>query len=103
VSGVEVHAQLLTGILDDSVPFTPRAALLMQLAWTGLAALALLALSSTPSKWTRRLQSRRVLWIPLAALALASLTFALHAAALLSLGWWVGWAHSALAIALLGL
>jgi adenylate cyclase len=106
VSGVEVHAQLLTGMLDDSVPFTPRAAPVMQLAWTVVAVLALLALSwtpSTPSKWSRRLESRRVLWIPLAALALASMTFALHAAALLSLGWWVGWAHSALAISLLGL
>jgi adenylate cyclase len=106
VSGVEVHAQLLTGMLDDSVPFTPRVAPLLQVAWTVLAALALLALSwapSTPSKWSRRLESRRVLWIPLAALALASITVALHAAALLGLGWWVGWAHSALAIALLGL
>lgn len=106
VSGVEVHAQLLTGILDDAVPFTPRAASLLQAAWAVLAILALLALSwnrAAAESSARRLQSRHVLWIPVAALAFAALGFVLHGLALLAVDWWLGWAHASLAIVLSGL
>jgi adenylate cyclase len=107
VSGVEVHAQLLAGILDDTVPTTPRIGGALEGAWAIIAALALLALSWTgsraPGAASSRFQSRRVLWIPVAALGLAVLTFALHAVALVALGWWLGWAHAALAITLVGL
>jgi adenylate cyclase len=107
VSGVEVHAQLLAGILDESVPMTPRAAGTLETAWAIVAALALLGLSWTgsraPSAAVARFQSRRVLWIPVASLVFALLTFVIHAAALLAVGWWLGWAHAALAITLLGL
>lgn len=106
VSGVEVHAQLLTGILDEAVPFTPRGAAFLQVAWAGLAILALLALSwnrAAAQSSARRLQSRHVLWIPVAALVLAALGFALHGLALLAVDWWLGWAHASLAIVLAGL
>jgi len=107
VSGVEVHAQLLTGILDEAVPMTPRIANTLEGAWAVVAALALLGLTWTGSRAAAgagsRFQSQRVLWIPLAALGLAVSTFVLHAAALLALGWWLGWAHAALAITLVGL
>lgn len=106
VSGVEVHAQLLTGILDEAVPFTPRGAAFLQVAWAGLAILALLALSwnrAAAQSSARRLQSRHVLWIPVAALVLAAFGFALHGLALLAVDWWLGWAHACLAIVLAGL
>ena len=106
VSGVEVHAQLLTGILDEAVPFTPRAASFLQAAWAGLAILVLLALSwsrAAASSNARQLQSRHVLWIPVAALVFAALGLALHSLALLAVDWWVGWAHASLAILLAGL
>jgi len=103
VSGVEVHAQLLTGILDEAVPFTPRAAALFQAGWAALAILVLLALSWNRAAAGSKLQSRHVLWIPVAAVALAVLGFALHAAALLAVDWWLGWAHASLAILLVGL
>jgi adenylate cyclase len=105
VSGVEVHAQLLTALLDDSIPFTPRAAGVMQASWALLAGVLLLALSWTraASPATTGPMRRHVLWIPVAGLTLAGLGFALHALALLTLGWFVGWAHAALAIVLLGL
>jgi len=106
VSGVEVHAQLLTGILDEAVPFTPRGASALQAAWAALAILALLALSwsrAAAGSSARRLQSRQVLWIPVAALVFAALGFALHAIALLAVDWWLGWAHASLAIVLAGL
>ncbi|MHB1121614.1 MAG: CHASE2 domain-containing protein [Ramlibacter sp.] len=104
VSGVEVHAQLLTGILDEAVPYTPRAASSFQAAWAALAILALLALSwHRAAASSARLQSRHVLWIPVAALVFATLGFALHGVALLAVHWWLGWAHASLAIVLAGL
>lgn len=107
VSGVEVHAQLLTGILDDKIPFTPRGAMGLQVAWVSLAAIALLALCwtrtlSAESKPERR-SSSRVIWIPIASLALALGGFLLHAGALLDFGWWLGWSHASVAIVMIGL
>ena len=105
VSGVEVHAQLLTGLLDEAIPFTPRAAAALQISWVLLAAVALLALSWTHGVLPRgrRFQPRHALWIPVAGVSLAALGFGLHALALLTLGWWIGWAHASLAILLMGL
>jgi adenylate cyclase len=107
VSGVEVHAQLLTGLLDGEVPFEPKAAVVLEALWIAFAVAALLALaglnpSSRPggSLW---LQSHRVLWLPLTAFALGLATFGLHALALVGLRWWLGWSHAALAIVLAGL
>ena len=107
VGGVEVHAQILTALLDQRIPFTPRASRGLLAGWVVVAVLALLALC-----WTRRVatpsaaergNSIRVLWIPVASLALAFGAFLLHATALVAHGWWLGWAHAGLAIALVGL
>ena len=107
VSGVEVHAQLLTGLLDGAVPATPRSAQFLQAAWLVAATLALLALSATRALpaggSTKQRPSVRVLWVPLGGLAFAALGFVLHAVALVVAGWWLGWAHVSLGIALVGL
>jgi adenylate cyclase len=107
VSGVEVHAQLLTGLLDGAVPYEPRGAPLLVVLWVALAIAALLMLAGlrlSPNRpgalW---LQSYRVLWLPLAAVALGLATFGLHAAALAGAGWWLGWSNAALAIVIAGL
>jgi len=103
VSGVEIHAQLLSGMLDERVPFTPRGSVVLQLSWAVVAILLLLALSwSRPVSATRN-PSLRVLWVPLASLALAGVTLLLHAGVLLAWGWWIGWSEPALAVALAGL
>jgi adenylate cyclase len=105
VSGVEVHVQLLTGLLDGRVPVTPQSAHLIQAAWTALALLALLALSRThglPQAEGGKGKGSRVLWVPIAGLFLGAFGFVLHAAAL-SAGWWIGWVHASLAIALSGM
>ncbi|MDP3619278.1 MAG: adenylate/guanylate cyclase domain-containing protein [Ramlibacter sp.] len=106
VSGVEVHAQLLTAMLDRNIPLTPQGAPMVQLAWALAAALALLALSWTRPKSVTpggRKVSSRVLWIPVVSLVLAACGFVLHAGVLVFQGWWLGWAHAALAIAFIGL
>ncbi len=107
VSGVEVHAQLITGMLDDKVPYTPRASQALQLAWVMLAAIALLAFCWTRSEPAHRTGdkrgSSRVIWIPIASLVLAVCGFLLHAGALLGYGWWLGWSHASAAIVMIGL
>ncbi|MBA2673417.1 CHASE2 domain-containing protein, partial [Ramlibacter sp.] len=45
VSGVEVHAQLLTGLLDGTVPYQPRVAPVLGAGWVLVALAALLALA----------------------------------------------------------
>jgi adenylate cyclase len=107
VSGVEVHAQLLTGLLDGAVPFEPKGARWFTALWVAFAVAALLMLAGLRLSPRRPgalwLQSYRVLWLPMAALALGLVTFALHAAALAWAGWWLGWSNAALAIVLSGL
>jgi len=45
VSGVEVHAQLMTALLDGRMPYQPRGAMLAQVGWMALSALLLLSVS----------------------------------------------------------
>jgi adenylate cyclase len=98
VNGAEVHAQLLAAVLDDAVPFTPMAASGLQFAYVLLAVGALLALAAGQPLRERRV----VVLLPLVAATLAGVGFALHAAALLQAGWFVGWAAAAAAIGLAG-
>ncbi|MDP3136499.1 MAG: adenylate/guanylate cyclase domain-containing protein [Burkholderiaceae bacterium] len=99
VSGAEVHSELLAGMADGALPFTPRAAPWLQALWVVLALAAMLALMVGPPLRQRQ----RVVLLPLAALAFAALAYGLHALALLQSGWYVGWAAAALAIGLAGL
>ena len=87
VSGAEVHLQLLLGILDGKVPYSPQGGLVLQAAYLLPALLMLLVLAGG----VRNLAPRRVLWIPIWAVAAVSGAYALHAWALLSAGWYVGW------------
>ncbi len=99
VSGSEVHAQLLAGMLDGSTPYTPQAAWVLQLAGAGLLALALMALGS--GKPLR--QRRRVVLLPLVALGGAVLLYLLHGLLLWSMHIYISWAEPALAVVLLGI
>lgn len=106
VSGVEVHAELLTGLLDQRVPYTPEAAGVLQLLWAVCAIGILLALSgmrAAAAPAAARPGTATVLWVPLASIVLGLMGFVLHGAALLGVGWWVGWAHASLGVVLAGL
>lgn len=98
VSGTEVHAQLLAGILDGRIPSTPQSAWILQLAGAGFVALILVALGS--GKPLR--QRRRVVLLPLAALAGAMLIFVAHGVALWAFNIHIGWTQPALAVLVLG-
>ncbi|MDE2259534.1 MAG: adenylate/guanylate cyclase domain-containing protein [Betaproteobacteria bacterium] len=91
-SGLFVHAELLSAILDDRVPYTPRIAALWPWLAGGLSALLLLGFCA------RRRFS--VLALPAMALALLAVFFAVYAEALLKAHLWIGWVDPALFVLL---
>lgn len=98
VSGVEVHAQLVRGILDGTVPYMPIAAPWLQGAFVLAGALLLYGLASAPPLSSKR----RVVLVPLAGMALALLAYTCHAVALLQWQWYLGWAVPAFLLLVVG-
>ncbi len=84
VAGVEVHARLMTGLLDGTIPFTPRAAGGLQLAYALFVAGILWLL-------VQRRRSLPSYVLPLAGVSFAALAYAGHGVMLLQAGWWLGW------------
>jgi len=99
VSGSEVHAQLFAAALDNAVPYTPQGAFGLQLIFTALAIFVLLKLAG--NRGLR--QYRAVVLLPVLAVVLAILAFALHALLLVYSSLFVGWSAPALAVGLAGL
>ncbi len=93
-AGVEVHAQAIAGLLDNSVPHTPKAAFVIQVLGMALTAALLLAVA------TRR-NAPAVKSLPLAGLAIAAAVLMASAWALLQANLWLPWCETAL-FALLG-
>ena len=87
--GVELQARILGSLLDADIPYTPRAALLIQLMMAFGAAVAL---------WLLAGSRQRVAYfgLPVAALLLPLAALALHAWLLNRSGIWLGWLPAAL-------
>jgi len=85
VSGVEVHAQLMTALLDGRMPYQPRGATLAQVGWMGLSALLLLSVSRF------RGGVMRVYGPVLTGLLLMGATAVLHATSLWIGNLWLPW------------
>ena len=98
VSGAEVHLQLLSGIIDGAVPYTPHAAAWLQTLYAVLAVGLLVALAHRQSLHGGRV----VVLLPLVTAGAALAGFVLHAALLLHANWWLGWAQPTVAILLAG-
>lgn len=93
-AGLLVHAELLSGLLDDRLPHAPKHATWLQGGAAVAAALLLLLLAARrPAAWA----------LPLAGLALGLMLLALQAALLLRTGLMLGLAWPALAALLSGL
>ncbi len=84
-SSVEVHAQLLTALLDDRLPYQPRGTLILQVAWIALSALLLLS----ATRFKRGVL--RVYGPVLIGLLLMGATATLHAALLYFSSLWLPW------------
>lgn len=88
-SGVEVHAQLLTALLDGRIPYQPRGTLGLQLIWIALSALLILATSYF------RGGVLRVYGPLLTGVLLLAASAALHISLLWAFSLWLPWMTSA--------
>lgn len=83
VGGYEVHVQMLSAILDQSTPYTPRWAKFWPMAMGGLITIALLL-----GLYFKRNQG----WVlPLLGVMGVLASVAIHTVALLQFHWWLGW------------
>lgn len=90
VSGLEVHAQLLSAILDDRLPYTPVFAEV--LPWV-LAAIFALLLLLTATQSPGRFSRGRAVALPLLGFALVLFVFGIHAALLSQFHWFMQWSQ----------
>lgn len=83
-AGVEIHARFITGMLDGALPYTPRAAGVLQFGYALLVAAVLWLL-------VQRQRTLPSYVLPLAGFGFAALAYVGHAISLLQAGWWLGW------------
>lgn len=105
-AGVQVHAQLLVGLMEGRLPYQPRNALWLQIAGalSGLGLLWWLAAGqSTRGHGVLRGRSLPVYLLPLAALGWAILLCLLHGLLLVWAQLWIGWVQPALAVLAAGM
>lgn len=93
VGGVEVHAQILSAVLDGRTPYAPAWAPLWPLA-TGALALLVLIFSLKASG------PKAAVVVPAVALASGAAIFGAHALLLLGAHQWLGWGQPVLFVAL---
>jgi adenylate cyclase len=93
-AGMQAHAELVLGLIDEQVPFTPRIAIFYQIAFVlvGLAVLMLLVLSRLPGYW-----------IPVAGLGLSLISWLSFVVLLWQSSRWIGWIEPALFLLLTSL
>jgi len=96
VGGVEVHVQLLSALLDNRVPFTPRAAPLFQILFIVFIALMF--------GFATKIKSRKIVYIPLLlAFLLSVMVVAVHALLLWSEYMLIPWIYAVIFSMLSGL
>lgn len=86
--GVELQARILGSLLDDNIPYTPRAAIIIQLALGVLFALALAWIAGRREKLAMSGLAFSIVLLPLVSLAL-------HVQMLQSAALWLGWLPAA--------
>jgi len=97
-AGMLVHAQVLTGMIDGRVPFTPLGSLALQVVATLMGLLQLVVLSSLAQRKSNATAPFPVQLFPLLGLGWAVTLWALHLALLQSQGWVVGWLLPAITV-----
>jgi adenylate cyclase len=100
VNGMEVHAQLLAGILDDRMPFTPIAGEAVVWLAAILLVSVLVRLSIYAPAAPPRLQAMAPLFM---GVVFATILFAIHAGFLIGLNWFVAWSHLAFVMVISGI
>ncbi len=99
-AGLQVHAQVITALIDGRTPYTPRGAALAQILAAALGAALLLLLSRKPRQNPVHSQPLRqrfsVVLLPLVASLWCVVLWAGHAALLGRAALWLGWLDPAL-------
>lgn len=99
-AGLQVHAQVITALIDGRTPYTPRGAALVQVMAAALGALLLLLLSRKPQENSAPSQPLRqrfpVVLLPLVASLWCVVLWAGHAVLLGRTALWLGWLDPAL-------
>lgn len=109
VGGVEVHAQFMSALLDERLPYQPNGAnlfgMLLALLGGGLCLLVAAGARRHPGSNAdgKRLPQLPVWTLPLAAIAFSLALLATHAALLLAHNLWLGWAWPAAFVLLAGI
>ena len=99
-AGLQVHAQVITALIDGRTPYTPRGAMLAQILAAALGAALLLLLARKPRQSSAHNQplSQRfpVVLLPLVASLWCAVLWVGHAALLGRAALWLGWLDPAL-------
>lgn len=109
VGGVEVHAQFISSLLDDRLPYTPNGATLfgvgLALLGGGLCLLVAAGARRLPApEGGRRSPIQLPVWaLPIAAISFSLLLLAAHVGLLLGRNLWIGWASPASFVLFAGL
>ena len=101
-AGLQVHAQVITALIDGRTPYTPRAEWVAKGLAALLGALVLLLLARRPAHPHRTGRYFPVYLLPLAASVWAALLWAGHALLLSRSALWLGWVDPALFVMLAG-
>lgn len=101
-AGLQVHAQVITALIDGRTPYTPRTAAALQAMAAAAGVAMLLFLSRTRS--VRRAGGRHFpeYLLPLAAAGWALLLWVAHALLLMLHAMWLGWVEPALFVVVSG-
>jgi adenylate cyclase len=101
-AGLQVHAQVITALIDGRTPYTPRTVASLQCLAAAMGALLLLLLSR--ARTARRAGKRHFpeYLLPLAAAAWSLVLWVCHAALLAFAAMWLGWVEPALFVLLVG-
>lgn len=93
VAGLQVHAQILAALIDGRTPYTPRAAVALQLLATALGVVVLLVM---------RRKQFSIYLMPLAGLVWGVLLWLLYTQLLTRMALWIGWVNPAFYVAAVG-
>ena len=101
-AGLQVHAQVITAMIDGRTPYTPRAAWLVQSLAALLGALVLFLLVRRPTLKHAAGKYFPVYLLPVAAVVWGALLWAGHALLLSRAALWFGWVDPALFVVMAG-
>ncbi len=101
-AGLQVHAQVITALIDGRTPYTPRAEWLAKGLAAILGALVLLLLARRPARKNATGRYFPVYLLPIAASVWAALLWGGHALLLSRSALWLGWVDPALFVMMAG-